>query len=529
MTYRKGGDRMKRITKVEENKELTKKNKLRVAAYCRVSTTSGEQLISLEAQKAHYENTIKANPEWQFAGIYFDEGISGTKKEKRDGLISMITDCENGKVDFIITKSISRFARNTTDCLELVRKLIDLGIYILFEKENINTKSMESELMLSILSSLAENESVSISENEKWSIKKRFQNGTYKISYPPYGYANVDGKMVVVPEQAEIVKEIFAEILAGKGTYTIATALNERGILTKKGGRWYAETVCRLIRNEKHTGDALFQKTYTDSSFNRHINYGEHDRYLVQGHHEAIISHEDFENAHAVLEQHGKEKGVKKQSTKYQNRYAFSGKIKCAECGSSFKRRIRYQTKGTYIVWCCSNHIKNIKACSMEYIADEAVKKAFVTMMNKLVFGHQVILKPLLKSLQGMHGKDKSSEIQEIESRIEKNTEQHQILTSLMASKYLEPVLFNKENNRMTTEMEMLRKEKESLLRSVGGDRTKAEELQKLIKLTAKGEMLKQFDDEVFLTYVEKITVLSGTDIVFELKCGLKLKERLVD
>lgn len=520
---------MKRITKLHENEDLTQKKKMRVAAYCRVSTAKDEQLESLDAQKEHYENYIKGNSEWEFTGIYFDAGISGTKKEKREGLLSMITDCEHGKIDFIITKSISRFARNVTDCLELVRKLLGLGTSIYFEKENLDTGSMESELMLSILGSLAENESISISENEKWSIKKRFQNGTYVISYPPYGYTNMDGEMVIVPEQAEVVKEIFAEVLAGKGTYTIAAALNKRGIPTKKGGRWYAGTVGKLISNEKYTGNALFQKTYTDSSFNRHTNYGEQDMYLVKGHHEAIISHEDFEKANAVLEQRGKEKGIEKQSTKYQNRYAFSGRIKCAECGSSFKRRIRYQTKGTYIVWCCSNHIKNIKECSMEYITDDAVKKAFVTMMNKLVFGHQIILKPLLKSLQSMNDNDKFFEIQEIESRIEKNAEQRQVLTSLMASKYIEPVLFNKENNRLTTEFEMLRKEKENLMHSIGGDRTKAEELGKLIKFTTKGEMLSQFDDEMFLTYVERIIVLSSKVIVFELKSGLQLKEGVVD
>lgn len=221
---------MKRITKLHESMELTQKKKLRVAAYCRVSTAKDEQLESLDGQKEHYGNYIKGNSEWEFAGLYYDAGISGTKKEKREGLLSMITDCEHGKIDFIIIKSISRFARNTTDCLELVRKLLSLGISIYFEKENLDTGSMESELMLSILGSLAENESISISENEKWSIRKRFQNGTYVISYPPYGYTNVDGEMVIVPEQAEVVKEIFAEVLSGNGTYTIAAALNKRGI-----------------------------------------------------------------------------------------------------------------------------------------------------------------------------------------------------------------------------------------------------------------------------------------------------------
>ena len=153
-------------------------------------------------------------------------------------MLAMVAACERGTIDFVITKSISRFARNTTDCLELVRKLLDLNIYIYFEKENINTGSMESELMLSILSGLAESESVSISENEKWGIRRRFQNGTFIISYPPYGYANVDGEMMIVPEQAEIVKQIFADTLAGKSTHEIAKGLNEQGVVTKKGGRW---------------------------------------------------------------------------------------------------------------------------------------------------------------------------------------------------------------------------------------------------------------------------------------------------
>ena len=210
---------MKRITKIDENKALSIKKKIRVAAYCQVSTASDEQLISLEAQKAHYEDYIKANDEWEYAGLYYDEGITGTKKECRDGLLALIDACEKDRVDLVITKSISRFSRNTTDCLELVRKLLDLNVTVIFEKENINTGTMESELMLSILSSLAESETVSISENSKWSIQKRFQNGTFIISYPPYGYKNENGEMVIVPEQAEVVKQIFADTLAEKNSF----------------------------------------------------------------------------------------------------------------------------------------------------------------------------------------------------------------------------------------------------------------------------------------------------------------------
>ena len=214
---------MKRISKIEGVQGARPpKHKLRVAAYCRVSTDSDAQLESLEAQKKHYENYITVRDDWEFAGLYYDEGITGTKKEKRPELMRLIADCEAKKIDFVITKSISRFSRNTTDCLELVRKLQTLNIPIFFEKENLNTGSMESELFLAILSSMAECESVSISENSKWSVERRFQNGTFKLSYPPYGYDWDGTNLVINAEQAEIVKRIFAEALSGKGADAIA-------------------------------------------------------------------------------------------------------------------------------------------------------------------------------------------------------------------------------------------------------------------------------------------------------------------
>lgn len=519
---------MKRITKIEENRALSIKKKTRVAAYCRVSTASDEQLISLDTQKAHYEDYIKSNAEWEFAGIFCDEGITGTKKECRDGLNSLVAACEKGLVNMIITKSISHFSRNTTDCLELVRKLISLNVTVIFEKENINTGSMESELMLSILSSLAESESVSISENSKWSVQKRFQNGTFIISYPPYGYTNVDGEMVVVPEQAVVVRQMFEDTLAGKSTHAIAKELNDRGIASKRGGKWTPGTVNAIIRNEKFTGDVIFQKTYTDSQFNRHINHGMENQYLCEGHHEAIVSHEVFDAANEVMNQRGKEKGNGENTSRYQNRYAFSGKIKCGECGSVFKRRRHYKPSGEYIAWCCNRHIEDKNSCSLKYITDEGIKAAFTTMMNKLVFGEQVILKPLLHSLQGFDDKNKLLQIQDMENKLKKNMEQRQVLTSLIASGLLEPALFSKKITALILEEKQLQEGKKQMINTVSGDRTKIEALEKLMKFVLGSEMLTEYSDEIFLSHVEGIIVLSREEIVFELKCGLKLKERLV-
>ena len=329
---------MKRITKIEATASSSAK-KLRVAAYARVSTGSDDQLISLEAQKNHYESFIKSRRDWEFAGLYFDEGISGTKMAKRDGLLSLISDCERGLIDYILVKSISRFSRNTVESIETVRKLYSMGIYIFFEKEDIDTGKMEGELLLSILSSLAESESRSISENSIWGVQKRFRNGTFKISYPPYGYDNVDGKMVVIPEQGEIVKWMYEQVLAGVSAYQIAKELNEKGIATKRNGKWTRGTVLKIIRNEKYTGDTIFQKTYTDDAFTRHVNRGEKDQFYAQDHHEALISREDFELANEILDKNGQEKGIAEDVFKYQNRYVFSKKIICGECGAIWRRK----------------------------------------------------------------------------------------------------------------------------------------------------------------------------------------------
>ena len=295
---------MKKITIIEPAEARAITAKTRVAAYCRVSTGMDDQLVSLETQKSHYENLIGSNPEWEYAGLY----ISGTSKEKRPALMRMVADCEAGKIDRIMTKSLSRFARNTTDCLELVRKLLDLGITIYFEKENLDTGSMESELLLSIMSSLAESESVSISENSKWSVRHRYENGTFKIGYAPFGYSSQDGEMVINEDEAKWVRWIFEQTLSGKASAAIARELNEKQVPSRRGGKWTPTTIRGILTNEKYTGDCLFQKTYSDFRFKRHVNRGERDQFYMEDHHEALVSREEFEAAGALLQQRAQEK-----------------------------------------------------------------------------------------------------------------------------------------------------------------------------------------------------------------------------
>ena len=521
---------MTKITKIETaSNNIFIRRKLRVAAYCRVSTDSDEQLSSLENQTTHYERIIKSNSDWEFAGLYYDEGMSGTKKEKRTAFLKLLRDCENRKIDFIITKSISRFARNTKDCLEIVRRLTDLGISILFEKENINTSTMDSELILSILSSLAAEESVSISKNSKWSIKKRFQNGTYKLANPPYGYDYKDGTLIPNQEQAQIVKRIFAEVLAGSGTQTVAAGLNKDGIPPQRGNQWTSSTIRGILENEKFIGDVLFQKTYTDDNFIRHNNDGVEDKYYLKNHHEAIVSREDFEAAASILTQRGKEKGIHKGIGKYSNRYAFSGVIICGECGSTFKRRIHMPGKpGQYVAWCCNKHIDTGgKDCSMIFIRDEYIKAAFVTMMNRLYSGRVAILKPLVDTLKRTDSGQSYEELKKIEKLIQENSEQVQVLTGLMSKGYLEPALFNERNNVLQAETVRL-KEKRAILQSgIDGEETTVFEAEELLKHLNRHGIIEEYSDEIFKRFVIGITVFSPTEIGFRLKCGLFLRERM--
>lgn len=513
---------MKRITKIEAA-DTGAVRKLRVAAYARVSTDSEEQLISLDAQKNHYEVLIRSRRDWEYAGLYYDEGISGTKMAKRDGRLSMLADCERGLIDYIIVKSISRFSRNTVESIETVRKLCSMGIYILFEKENIDTGKMEGELLLSILSSLAESESRSISENETWSIQKRFRNGTYKIAYPPYGYDYIDGEMVVNPEQSEIVRWIFAEVLSGSSTTQIAKELNARGISTKRGGRWTGHTINGMIKNEKYTGDVIFQKTYSDDTFTRRRNNGERDQFFAANHHEAIISHEEYDAANAILDRNGAEKGIFADSRKYQNRYCFSGKILCGNCGAVWKRR---KISG-YFGYACTTHLSDKDACGMKSIREDSIMAAFTTMLNKLIFARDKVLLPYANSLKNAERTKYLDELNAIEEALEQNRQKRQQVTQLFTRGFLDPAIYAQQNDALLKQSEQLTAKKDTITARVSGGDKQKKALEDILHFTAGAEMQTAFDDALFTMFVHNVIVYSRTEIGFALNCGLTLRERI--
>lgn len=528
VTERKEVETMKKITRIEATDgSVRPEKKLRVAAYARVSTDSREQLVSLEAQKKHYENYIKSNPKWTYVGLYYDEGITGTHMEKRDGLKQLITDCEKGLIDFVVIKSISRFARNTTECLEVVRKLLKLKIYIYFEKENLNTGDMDGELLLTIFSSLAESESVSISENIRWSTQKRFENGTFIVGSPPYGYRNVNGQMVIDEEEAKIVRYIFSEYLSGKGGSVIAKDLQLMGAPSRRNGSWNGSVVLGIIKNEKYVGDVLLQKTYTDSDFRRHINNGEKAQYYVENHHEPIISHEDFDRAQQLLAARAGELSIDPGSRKFLNRYVFSGKIKCGECGASWKRRKQSKGNEPYFAYSCTTHLKDKNKCGMMFIREDDVKNAFINMLNKLRFGRLQILQPLHDALEQNRSDDDIDRINALEERLEENFNRRQTLMNLLTKQYLEPGVFAKENAELLAEAETLKGEKDALLYSTNSLLEKAEAVAELQRFIGSLPIVKEFDEEAFEKVVDHIIVLNRGEVAFFLKCGLTLKERL--
>ena len=272
----------------------------------------------------------------------------------------------------------------------------------------------------------------------------------------------------------------------------------------------------------------IFQKTYTDDNFNRHNNYGEKNMYLCKNHHEPIISHEIFNKAAAVIEQRAKEKSIEAGIGKYQRLYAFSGKIICGECGATFKRRQHYKPSGDYVAWCCNTHITDKDACSMMYILDEDIKTAFLRMIRKQQTAHTQVLKPFVAGLKGTNNKERLHQVLALEEQIEKNAEQITVLTNLMSSGYIEPEIFHAEKNQLTLEADRLTREKQLISKSINGDLAHLDEAQKLLQFVSKKAEITEFEDEMFLEYVDTMTVHTRDEITFNLKCGLNLTERLV-
>lgn len=377
---------------VGNNIKKAEKPKLRVAAYCRVSTDSDEQATSYEAQIEHYTEYISKNPEWVLAGIFAGDGITGTNTKKRDEFNRMIEECHDGNIDMIITKSISRFARNTLDCLKYIRELKDLNISVFFEKESINTMDAKGEVLLTIMASLAQQESQSLSQNVKLGIQYRYQQGKVQINHNRFlGYTkDADGNLVIEPEQAEIVRRIYREYLQGLSMDKIAAGLEADGILTGAGKtKWHTSTINKILRNEKYIGDALLQKTYTTDFLTkkRIKNNGTVPQYYVEGDHEPIIPKDIFLLVQGELVRrrvvHTSDNGKRHC---YSCKHCFSQIVICDECGE-FYRRVHWNNRGSKsIVWRCCSRLDNTgHACHSRTVNETLLEQVVIDAINRVL------------------------------------------------------------------------------------------------------------------------------------------------
>ena len=335
---------MPRITQISPSVPKIK-TKLKVAAYARVSVETEMLMHSLSAQVSYYSSLIQKNPEWEYAGVYADEGITGTSTLHRDEFNRLVADCEAGKIDMVLVKSISRFARDTVDCLNTTRHLKELGIAVYFEREKINSLAEDGELMLTLLASFAQEESRSISENIKWATRKRFEKGIPNGHKAPYGY-EWDGEVFrIIPEQGEVVKEIYRRYLAGESAYIIAKTLAERGVTGQMGKPIEQTTVKEILSSRSYTGTMVLQKNYLTEGHIRKRNKGELPMYLVDEMFEPLVSEEDYQKALEIRQQRAGQ-----FPNNQDNLTAFSGKVKCGYCGCGVSRR----TSGDRKRWVCN-------------------------------------------------------------------------------------------------------------------------------------------------------------------------------
>lgn len=352
--------------------------KIRVAAYARVSCEKDTMLHSLAAQIDYYRKYITCNPEWEFVGIYADEAKTGTKDE-REHFQTLLADCRAGKIDMVIVKAISRFARNTVTLLATVRELKDLGINVYFEEQNINSISEEGELMLTLLASQAQEESLSCSENCKWRIRKYFEQG-HPNTCTMLGYRLVNGEITIVPDEAEIAKKIFDLYLSGYGVQRIANEMNDRGIHTERIPFWRPDTIRGILRNEKYSGDLLLQKTLSENHLSKKQikNIGQLPQYYISDDHEPIVQKETFSQVQKEISRRA-EKHTPHRGTQS----VFTGVVRCGVCGKNYRRKTTpYNT-----VWCCSTYNTRGKAyCASKVIPEETLKKCLAEALGEKAF-----------------------------------------------------------------------------------------------------------------------------------------------
>ncbi len=527
------------IIPAKSQEEIKHSKRLRVAAYCRVSTDEDEQINSYKAQIEYYTEKINKNPEWQMAGIFADEGISGTQAKKRPEFLKMIRQCRQGKIDLILTKSFSRFARNTVDSVDYIRELRALGIGVVSEKENMNTLNEDSEMLITILSCFAQAESESISKNVSWGVRQSFKNGKVPIKYSTLlGYRKGKNDLPeIIPDEAEIVKEIFRSYLDGMSLKQIADSLNSRGIKTKhKNTTWKPEVVKGILKNEKYSGDAILQKTYVTDCITKKTrkNNGELPMYIVKNHHDPIISRNDFNRVQEEMARRSAklniaEKLTKTEQGKYSAKYALSELLICGECGTHY-RRVTWTAKGfKEIKWRCINRIQyGKKECHNSPTIDEQpLQKAIVNAINEFCEVKDDVVKVLRESVDEVLDPNLNGSVQAAQQRIDELAHNIDGLIKLATVPESAAAAMT-DIEKFSEEMKTLREFIETEKAKQAAKQHSSDELDVVLERLEKTKFtMTEYDDVVVRQLIEKVTVMDKKTITVAFKGGFEIRKEL--
>lgn len=534
-----------KLTIIPANPELARKKavrrQLRVAAYCRVSTDSEEQMTSYEAQKTYYTDKIMQNPQWSMAGIFADEGITGTSAEKRPEFLRMIRLCRKRKIDLILVKSISRFARNTVDCLHYIRALKEMGIAVIFEKENINTLDSEGEMLITLLGAFAQAESESISQNVRWGIRQAMREGRVSLRCKQlYGFTeDENGQPQVLPDEAEVVRRIYKSFLRGQSIRMIKGWLDAEGIAPRKGKEWSLSSIENILKNEKYCGDVLLQKTFISDCISRKVikNVGQLPMYLIENHHEGIVSRETYQAVQAEFARRGSRRSPNKRAaatglSSYTSRYALSDRLVCGECGTLYRRCTWVRKGGKKIVWRCSSRLDyGSRYCKHSPTMEEgALQRAIMAAVNSMMEDKTRLVAAISDAIRSGLAPDATGFLTAaaIDEELTRLDQEFQELLQYAAENggYMD---YAEKFKAISERMGALREQKALILEAqqadlaVNGRIQQAEEL-----LNSASPEITEWDEELIRQAVETVKVLSDHEILVCLRGGIEIRQEVI-
>ena len=508
--------------------QIRKKSKIKVAAYARVSTDKDEQEESFERQVDYYTRYIKHNEEWDFAGIYADPGITGTRADKRPEFQRLMSDCRKGLINKILCKSIARFARNTVDAIKYIRELKELGIGVVFETQNIDTSNQGGDILLIVLSGMAEEESRTISKNVTWAFQKKFAKGEFMLNYNRFmGYTkNQNNELVIEPNEAKIIKRIYREYLHGYGYAAIAKRLSDDNIKTVTGNqKWHPTVIESILKNEKYTGSTVMGKTYKiDVLSKKRVKSDgiERKMYYAEDCIPQIIDKETFNAVQIEIQKRKELNGCSKTNEgKYTSKYVFSKKIICGDCGNYYRRHAQTYNKVYQATWVCPNHKINPDECKQLFITESYIKDSFIKLLNELGGDIEKIKVGLLDKISKLLDKTTPSDSSLLDEEIQIKQSEMMAIFKKKNNGEISIEEYQKKATEIATEINELREKKDNVDQRQCLATMNKNRLKEIEECLSNINPDKEFNDEVFASLIDHIVVKNRYDLEFNFKIGI--------